>query len=76
MMSKFIGILNIEWSVFPPGNRVTEIPEDATANTIFLLLLTFAKIKLIKNVFPVPPGINKKSPFVENTQRATSKNNH
>ena len=47
---------------------MAEISEDVTANAIFLLSLTFVKIKLIKHVFSIPPGTSIKniSPFDEN----------
>lgn len=60
---KFSGNLKAEWAVFPPCNNVDAMPEEALAIVIFLLLLTFAKSKFIKNVFPVPPGASKKNTF-------------
>lgn len=52
-MSK--GSLNRECGVRPPGSKIDAIPEDATANAIFPLLLIKLSKVVHRKVFPVPP---------------------
>ncbi|CAN1825644.1 hypothetical protein LINPERHAP1_LOCUS31240 [Linum perenne] len=49
------GILKRECAVTPSGSNVAAIPDDATTNTIFPLLLIFDIIQLYIKVLPVPP---------------------
>ena len=56
ILGHFEGILNRECAVFPPGINVAAIPEDATAIATSPSPLTLERIKLVRNVFPVPPG--------------------
>ena len=53
---KSSGILKVLCNVGPPVNNVAAIPLDAVANAILPSDHSFAKIRLIKNVLPVPPG--------------------
>ena len=53
MRSASIGILTLEWTVFPPGSKVAAIPD--YANAIAICFLHF------KDVLPVPPGASKNS---------------
>lgn len=57
------GSLKVERAVRPPDNRVAAIPDDVMAKASFPLALTFANIKLVTNVLPVPPGASKKRIF-------------
>ena len=59
----FSGSLNIECAVRTPSKSVEAMPGDAITNAIFPVDLTFFKSRLIKNVFPVPPGAAKKNSF-------------
>lgn len=59
----FKGSLNVECAVRPPSKSVAAMPDDATANAIFPVDLTFFKSRLIINVFPVPPGASRKNNF-------------
>ena len=45
----------------PPVNNVAAMPLDAVANAILPSDRSFAKIRLIKKVLPVPPGTSKKT---------------
>ena len=49
-------ILKVLCKVCPPVNSVAAIPLDAVANAILPSDRSFARIRLIKNVLPVPPG--------------------
>ena len=46
--------------VQPPVKSVAAIPLEAVANAILPSHLILARIRLIKNVLPVPPGASKK----------------
>ena len=56
--------LNVEWAVRPPSKSVAAMLDEATARAIFLLNLTFANSKFIRNVLPVSPGASKKTFFL------------
>jgi len=60
-MSISIGILNLECAVVPPSSNVAAIPDDATESAIRPSDRTFAKVKLMTNVFPVPPKPSRKN---------------
>ena len=53
------GILKVLCNVRPPLNNVAAMPLDAMANAILPSDQSFARIILIKNVLPVPPGASK-----------------
>ena len=59
MAYKSRGILKVLCKVQPPVNNVAAIPLDAVANAILPSDRSFARIRLIKNVLPVPPGASK-----------------
>ena len=56
---KSTGILKVLCNMQPPVNNVAAIPLDAVANAILLSEQSFARIRLIKKVLPVPPGASK-----------------
>ena len=56
----FRGNFIAEWAVLPPGSNVAAIPDDARANAVSFLELIDARIHLIRQVLPVPPGASKK----------------
>ena len=53
------GTLNVLCKVWPPINNVAAIPLDAVANAILPSDRSLARMRLIKNVLPVPPGASK-----------------
>ena len=57
----FIGILNLECAVRPPGIIDAAIPDVAVAIAIWPMERTFASNALYKYVFPVPPGPSTKN---------------
>ena len=58
--AKFKGIFRVECAVLPPVSNVDAIPDDATAMAIFLFFRMWARRRLIRNVFPVPPWASRK----------------
>ena len=56
-----IGILKCECAVIPPSSNVAAIPDDATARAMWPSDRTFANVKLMRNVFPVPPKLSRKN---------------
>ena len=54
------GNLKVERAFFPSLNKVTPIPEYATARVFLPDCRTFASIKLARKVLPLPPGASKK----------------
>ena len=64
------GILNMLCKVRPPVNNVAAIPLDAVANAILPSDQSFARIRLIRNVLPVPPEASKST--MERKQSNTS----
>ena len=56
---KSSGTLNVLCKVRPPVNSVAAMPLDAVANAILPSDQSFARIRLIKKVLPVPPGASK-----------------
>ena len=50
-----IGILNLEWTVFPQGNNKAAKADEATGRTILPWDRNAEIIVLYKYVFPVPP---------------------
>ena len=56
---KSSGTLKVLCNVWPPVNKVAAIPLDAVANAILPSDHSLARMRLIKNVLPVPPGASK-----------------
>ena len=54
------GILKVLCKVRPPTKRVAAIPLEAVASAILFSDQSFAKIRLSRNVLPVPPGASRK----------------
>ena len=52
---RVMGRRKVVCAVLPPFRRVAAMPELAVARAIPPCNLTLAKIKLMRNVFPVPP---------------------
>lgn len=55
-----IGILNVEWAVWPPSSRSAAMPLDATASAIFPFACMLAKKIFSRNVLPVSPRPSRK----------------
>lgn len=55
-----IDILKLECAVLPSGISAAAMPDDATAIVTSSFPLTFERIKLTRNIFPVPPGASMK----------------
>ena len=56
---KSSGILKVLCNLRPPVNNVAAMPLDAVANAILPSYRSFARIRLIEKVLPVPPGASK-----------------
>ena len=54
------GNFGAEWGILPPGNNVAVIPGKARGKARSFCYRTVARMNLIRNVFPVPPGVSKK----------------
>ncbi|KAF5772263.1 hypothetical protein HanXRQr2_Chr13g0574751 [Helianthus annuus] len=61
LLHRFIGILNLECAVLPPGMLFAATPDEAVASAIRPRERTSASNALYKNVFPVPPGPSMKN---------------
>ena len=49
-----------EWAVLPLGSNVAAISDEARAKAMSFWDRIAARINLIKNILPVPPGASKK----------------
>ena len=61
VLCKFSSSLKVECAVFPPDRSVAAIPDEATAIAMSPCSRIFARSKLRRNVFPVPPGASRKT---------------
>lgn len=58
VLPKFSGNFKAKCAVIPSAG-VAAIPEDAIARSILLFFRISAKSKLIRNIFPVLPGVSR-----------------
>ncbi|XP_025418847.1 uncharacterized protein LOC112689372 isoform X2 [Sipha flava] len=56
----FNGNFRAEWAIRPPSSKVAAMPDEVRARVISFFERIVANIKVIKKVFPVPPGASKK----------------